>query len=111
MAEGRLITWLGQVPSITAAQFAAFDAMLQSAHGQTRIGTAQYQAVGPVTVASALYSTSLAQAMIRVKPDAPTTLYLNMLWATIPNIAALKVDVQAIFGFQGATIIENAVRL
>lgn len=108
--DGRLLTWLGTVPSISLAQFQTFDATLQANHAVTRLGVPDFQSAGGVTVASALYSAALVQAMVRNNAGT-LTLYLNMLWYGSPNIALLKADVQAAFGFTNPTVIENAVRL
>lgn len=111
MAEGRRITWIGSVPAITGGIFNAFDAALTAEFGATRIGTVSIQTVGDVTVASALYTGVLAQAMVKRHPDATLTLYLNVLWDGVPNIAALKAMVQRVFGHAGVHIIEDVVVL
>lgn len=107
--DGRLLTWLGTVPSISLPQFQAFDATLQANHGITRLGNPDFQSGGGVTAASALYTAALVQAMVRNNAGT-LTLYLNMLWYGTPNIALLKADVQSAFSFTNPTIIENSVR-
>lgn len=112
MAEGRRITWIGTVPNtISAVEFTAFDAQMTSVFGQTRIGTPQFQVAGTVKVASALYTSCLVQALIKVTPLATLTLYLNILWDGVPDMAALKAMVSATFGYVGERIIEDTVTL
>lgn len=110
MAEGRRITWIGKVPSITPQMFNDFGAALTAQFGATLIGTPTYQVSGGVVVASALYTKILAQALIKIEP-AGTTLYLNLLWDGVPDMAGLKTLVQTTFAYQAATILEDTVTL
>ena len=111
MAEGRRITWIGTVPDITTQIFLNFDTALQTQFGVTRIGAPQYQTAGLVTVASSLYNRVLAQALIKVTPEATLTLYLNLLWDGVPDMAGLKAMVQSTFSYIGVTILEDTVTL
>lgn len=110
MAEGRRITWIGKVPTITTEIFLAFDTALTTQFGITRIGTPQYQTAGLVTVASSMYNKMMAQALIKVE-NAELTLYLNLLWDGVPDMAGLKTMVQSTFNYTGVRIIEDTVTL
>lgn len=110
MALGKRITWIGKVPEITTQIFLNFDNALTASFGITRIGTPQYETVGNVTVASSLYNKLVAQALIKVEA-AELTLYLNLLWDGVPDMAALKTMVQTTFAYQSPTIIEDTVML
>lgn len=91
--------------------FGTFDTALQAPpFSLTKIGTGSYQKAGNVTVASALYSAMMAQALIKVA-DSQITLYLNLLWDGVPDMAALKTMVQTTFGYTGVTILEDTVTL
>ena len=109
--DGRLLTWLGIVPSVNVAQFTALNTALTTTFGMTQVGTPQWQSTGGVTAASAMYTAALVQALVRVNEDATLSLYIHILWYGVPDIALLKAQMQLIFGFINPTIFENAVRL
>lgn len=64
---------------------------------------------GTITVAAALYTASLASALVLVE-DSQLIFHLHILWRGVPNMAALKAMVQTTFGIIDSTVIEDIVR-
>lgn len=112
MAEGRRITWIGTVPNTLGNdEFLAFNQAMTDNFGQILISFPTVQTAGAVTVASALYNRCLVQALVKVVGAPTLTMYLNILWDGVPDMAALKTMVKTTFGYTAERIIEDVVTL